>query len=276
MEALNENVMRFVGKHPSLSIDEGGVVAGAVYSRKEAVVIDTLFFPEDAKKIRRYLEEKGFVIRGVINTHSDADHVWGNQFFGAVQIIAHEKTLSLMKKQGTELLRSAKKSFSSLKNVSQVFPTQTYTETFRLSVGEIPLVLYHMPGHTSDSSIVHLPQQKILFAGDVVIELPFVKFDSRKLLESLHKIKKMDVDIIVQGHGSVCGKKKIQSDISYLESIRKLVQEQIDSGITEGQIQGIPLEECLSEPRKSLPRDYAESIHHANLEQIRRELTNIS
>ncbi|MFW9855081.1 MAG: MBL fold metallo-hydrolase [Candidatus Thorarchaeota archaeon] len=276
MGVLPENVMRFVGKHPSISIDEGGVVAGAVYSKKEAIVIDTLLFPEDTKKIREVLEKRGLVITGVINTHSDADHVWGNQFFGSVEIIAHEKTLSLMKEQGTELLRSAKKSFPSLKNTYQVFPTKTYMETLRLSVGEIPLVLYHMPGHTSDSSIVHLPQRKVLFAGDVVIELPFVKYDCKKLLESLHKIQKMDVDIIVQGHGPVCGKEKIQSDISYLESIRKLVREQIDTGIPGGQFPGITLEECLSEPRKSLPADYARTIHPVNLEQIRRELMTVS
>jgi glyoxylase-like metal-dependent hydrolase (beta-lactamase superfamily II) len=191
VDALPDNVMRFVGKHASISIDEGGVVAGAVYSKKEAIVIDTLFFPEDVKRITRFLEGRNLIVKTVVNTHWDVDHVLGNQFFGSVEIIAHDKTLSLMNTNGKEVLKSAKKSFPELEEVYQVLPTKTFSDTHQLVIGESSLVLQHMPGHTSDSTIVYLPKEKLLFAGDVVIDLPFIKNDGQKLLESLYKISRM-------------------------------------------------------------------------------------
>ncbi len=42
MVLLPENVTRFIGTYPALSIDDEGVDAGAVYSRKKAIVIYTL------------------------------------------------------------------------------------------------------------------------------------------------------------------------------------------------------------------------------------------
>lgn len=272
MEALPENVKRFVGTHPSLSIDEGGVVAGAVYSGKKAFVIDTLLFPDDAKRIRSFLEKRNLIAEAIINTHWDADHVWGNQFFGSIEIIAHENTYALMKTHGNKLLQSAKKSFPSLEEVYQVLPTNTFSDTLQLFIGETPLILHHMPGHTPDSSVIFLPEEKILFAGDAVIELPFIKYDGTKILESLGKISRMDIDIIIQGHGPICGKEKIQGDTYYLEITRKLVQEHIDSGKTEEQLVEISLDECLLEPRINLPKDYTTYIHPANLIKLRKEL----
>jgi cyclase len=272
VDALPDNVMRFVGKHASISIDEGGVVAGAVYSKKEAIVIDTLFFPEDVKRITRFLEGRNLIVKTVVNTHWDVDHVLGNQFFGSVEIIAHDKTLSLMNTNGKEVLKSAKKSFPELEEVYQVLPTKTFSDTHQLVIGESSLVLQHMPGHTSDSTIVYLPKEKLLFAGDVVIDLPFIKNDGQKLLESLYKISRMDINIIIQGHGPICGKDKVQSDIRYLETTRKMVQEQIDSGKMKDQLEEISLSECLDEPRKNLPKAYERYIHPENLIKLRNEL----
>jgi cyclase len=63
------------------------------------VVIDT---QSDLAHARRMIELFGSVWtampRRVINTHEDADHVWGNQLFGGAEIIAHRSVHDRMKK----------------------------------------------------------------------------------------------------------------------------------------------------------------------------------
>ncbi len=58
------------------------VTAGAITGPQWAVVIDTLALPEETREMRDFLEDDlGIPVRYVINTHSHADHSWGNCFF---------------------------------------------------------------------------------------------------------------------------------------------------------------------------------------------------
>ncbi|MFX0184528.1 MAG: hypothetical protein ACFE95_15715 [Candidatus Hodarchaeota archaeon] len=82
----------------------------------------------------------------------------------------------------------------------------------------------------------------------------------------------MDIDIIIQEYGAICRKEKVQGDINYLETTRKLAQEQFDSGKPEEHLAEISLEECLLEPRMNLPADYSTYIHPAHLVKMRKEL----
>jgi len=66
------------------------VTAGAVIGPNWAVVIDTLSMPEETLEIRDFIEQELSVpVRYIINTHSHADHAWGNCFFPGTTVISH-------------------------------------------------------------------------------------------------------------------------------------------------------------------------------------------
>ena len=66
------------------------VTAGVVLTSAGAVLIDTLLYPEESQRIRRFVETGlGCEIVYVINTHFHADHTTGTCFFPGAQVISH-------------------------------------------------------------------------------------------------------------------------------------------------------------------------------------------
>ena len=77
------------------------VNAGAVIGPNWAVVIDTLALPEETLAIRDFIEQDLNVpVRYVINTHSHADHAWGNCFFPGSIVVGHSLCRQLLNSDG--------------------------------------------------------------------------------------------------------------------------------------------------------------------------------
>ncbi len=75
-------------------------------------------------------------------------------------------------------------------------------------VGSLSVV--HLPGHTPGEIALYHPARRILFSGDSVVErkgaltVPGAKFawDLPKAVESLARIRSLDVDLLLPGHGA--------------------------------------------------------------------------
>ena len=58
------------------------VTAGVIVGPQWSVLIDTLAMPEETLAMRSFIEDDlRAPVRYIINTHSHADHSWGNCFF---------------------------------------------------------------------------------------------------------------------------------------------------------------------------------------------------
>jgi cyclase len=129
------------------------VNAGAVIGPNWAVLIDTLALPEETLAIRNFIEQELNVpVRYVINTHSHADHAWGNCFFPGSMVIGHPLCRQLLDTQGRVYLEDARSGNLSLRNVKIVLPEVTFSEgELNLRVGKKTLTLFHLPGHSVDN-----------------------------------------------------------------------------------------------------------------------------
>ena len=88
------------------------VNAGAVIGPSWAVLIDTLALPEETLAIRDFIEQELNVpVRYVINTHSHADHAWGNCFLPGSMVIAHPLCRQILEKlpDGPTSVRAARR-----------------------------------------------------------------------------------------------------------------------------------------------------------------------
>jgi cyclase len=209
-----------------------------------------------------------------VNSHWHWDHTAGNQiFYESKRIISHSLCLDLMHKLTWD---DFNKDLEEVDKIRTVYPNETIEDGSVLALGDLEVEFIHTPGHTPDSIVAYLKNERVIVAGDTVMELPYLWFgDSLTLIDSLRSLKAASAGkVIVQGHGGTCGTEKLDSDIRYVEGIRKRVAEYISSGKTTKEVvQLIPLSECLPRERlKGLPEAYGE-FHSGNLEKLCGEFT---
>lgn len=213
--------------------------AGLVDAPRGLTAIDALFIPP---MTRAFLDQARRVspnpMQRLIDTHHHVDHTLGNQFFREVDIIAHELTRAEMVRVGLpfERITAAAPQFApQLHDIELTLPTVTYQERMRVYCGQRVLELRHLePAHTIDDTLIYLPDDKILFAGDVaffyVTPLAF-EGNISGWVRVAQQILQMDVERIVPGHGPIGGKAELRLMIDYLTLIREQARESYERGI---------------------------------------------
>lgn len=249
------------------------VTAGVIAGPQWAVVIDTLATPEETLAIREYIEhELSLQVRYVINTHYHADHTWGNCFFPGATIISHALCRELMREKGIPSLETAKKQNAALRQVKIVLPHLTFENgEMNLRVGKKNVILSQAMGHSSDGISALVEEDRILFAGDAFMPLPYiVDGNINELAASIKKIGKMGLENIVQGHGDIILRGEIEAavkeNLAYLSAIRKAVRVALKRKAPLEYLDEVGIEEC-SKSRVYLG-GLAESLHRRNLRAL--------
>jgi glyoxylase-like metal-dependent hydrolase (beta-lactamase superfamily II) len=207
-------------------------------------MIDTPQKPSDAARWKEEIAKRGEV-RYIINTEPHADHVTCNYLFPGT-VISHQKTREAlegsmmgvsMERLNLEFAKAIDPEGAPLLEDYQLrLPTITFTHRLYLYLGEHSFELTHLPGHTPGEIAVYLPSEKVVFASDSVFSrvqtwlheaLPF------EWLESLQKIEALDVDLIVPGHGEVCGKDYLKEQKAFIEEWIEVVRKAIDQGLSQ-------------------------------------------
>jgi cyclase len=249
------------------------VTAGAVTGPSWAVVIDTLALPEETNAMRAFIEEDlGVPVRYVINTHYHADHSWGNCFFPGATVVGHALSRKIMLEKGPASLESAKRTTPAFKPVKIVAPHLTFDEgNLVLRVGKKNIILTHTPGHSRDGISALIEEDRVLFAGDAFLPLPYiVDGDPEDLINTIKKIGKMGLENIVQGHGDIVLRGEIddavKENLAYLAAIRKLVRAALKKRNPLDALALIDIESC-GKSRVYLG-GLAQELHRRNLRYL--------
>lgn len=253
------------------------VTAGAVVGPNWAVVIDTLALPEETLQIRNYIErELGFPVRYVINTHYHADHSWGNCFFPGATVIAHTLCRQRLATQGQAALHEARKQNSGLRRVKIVLPHLVFDDGFLiLRVGKKTLTMFPLPGPCSDNIGILVEEDRVLFAGDAFMPLPYiVDGNIDDMVLSLKKISKMGLENIIPGHGDIVLRGEIdgaiKENLAYLSAIRKVVRKASRRRYPLDTLRRVGVEECGKS--RVLIGGLAEELHRRNLRGLYTQL----
>jgi glyoxylase-like metal-dependent hydrolase (beta-lactamase superfamily II) len=260
------------------------VNAGAVIGPSWAVLIDTLAMPDETLEIRDFIEQDLNVpVRYVVNTHSHADHAWGTCFFPGAIVIGHKLCREFLHEKGRAYLLEAQKSGQTFRNVRIVLPEITFNEgEFNLRVGKKNLSLFHLPfhlpGHCADNIGVLVEEDRVLFAGDAAMPLPYiVDGDIDELTSSLKFIGKMGLENIVQGHGDIVLRGEIEGyvkdNLTYLSVIRKIVRKASRRKYPQEALDLATVEECGKS--RVLIGGLASELHRRNLRALYRHLYGI-
>ena len=154
---------------------EGDPNTGVVIGDDAVMVIDTQATPVMAQDvIRRIREVTDKPIQYVVMSHYHAVRVLGASAYQAQHIIASQDTRDLIVERGAQDMKSEIERFPRLFQAVETIPGLTWpTLTFKgemtLWLGSLEVKLMQVGrGHTKGDTIVWLPQQKILFSGDLV------------------------------------------------------------------------------------------------------------
>ena len=187
-------------------------------------------------------------------------------------------------KKGPELekvkveLELRKKQMETIQKEKVGLPQITFEKKIEIHLRVQPVVLLYLgPGHTNGDIIVHFPQEKVLYVGDLLFTngwVPRLDGDARASvncwLNIFEKVAEMDVDRIISGHGEVVDKEefiKVSKVFSeYLTDIKAEVKRYIERGAS--------LEEIKDELRllKYQHMGMAEILLPWNIEGVYREL----
>lgn len=250
------------------------VNAGLVVTRQGGVLIDTLPFPAETRQMRNYIDrlcDAG--IKYVVITQSAADHVYGAYLFPDAELLAHELTRARLQKSGAQMLRQAKVDTPALQEVQLRLPRVVFDEEMVVRVGNKSVHVIHAPGPAPDTCVVHVPEEKVLFTGDLMMHIPMItqpQCDIDTYTESLGKLHDLNLEVIVQGHGDILLRGEVTSSIDttirYLTSIVDWAQETAarrgtladlsQKGPTHFGVSTIPMGEMVT------------AIHQANLHHL--------
>ena len=249
------------------------VTAGVVAGPQWAVVIDTLALPDETLAIREFIERELTVpVRYVINTHYHADHAWGNCFFPGATVVAHAKCRDLLLERGEPSLESAKKQNPALRQVKIVPPQMTFLDgEMTLRVGKKNLIIAPAYGHSEDGISVLVEEDRILFAGDSFMPIPYiVDGDIDENIASIKRVARMGLENIVQGHGDIILRGEIDAavkeNLNYLTTIKKSVRSIARKKNAEELLEEITIESC-GKSRVYLG-GLARSLHERNLHAL--------
>ena len=155
---------------------EGDPNTGIIIGDDSVMVIDTQATPVMAQDvIRRIREVTDKPIKYVLLSHYHAVRVLGASAYGAEHIIASEDTRDLIVERGQFDKDSEIGRFPRLfQNVESVpdgltWPTMTFNQKMTLWLGKLEVQILQLGrGHTKGDTVAWLPQEKILFSGDLV------------------------------------------------------------------------------------------------------------
>lgn len=214
-----------------------GANVGFCISDDGVVLIDTPMLPDDARawlaEIRKRTDQE---IKYIINTDHHRGHILGNQYFPTARVIAHEFAWKNMNSYGdsfrTRLLNLYRDRMPEAveewkRDLRIIKPELTFVDRTILFKGDKEIHLIPVGGHTQATTVVYLPNEKILFAGDLVVtdRPPFLsQGDTKEWLYALTYLRKMRYDILVPGHGEATGKEATEKMSEFLRLVRRKVR----------------------------------------------------
>ena len=197
--------------------------------------------------------------------------------FCPAKCIAHEYCRRTLAKYGQQILRADQAQNPELAQVRVKLPEVVFERgTLSLHVGKKTITLLHTPGHSSDSISIYVREDKVLFAGDLVMPVPYIVGGDRQAMRaSLQQISDLALDNIVQGHGSVLLRGEIpealETSYQYLDTIEQEVQEALDRGLPKSALNAA---RCRAVPQ--VPHSaqwHGRALHQNNLVHLYDELS---
>jgi len=214
--------------------------AGLVTGDRTSLLVDTLFdlrLTGEMLEAMRHVTPAAERIDTVINTHANGDHCYGNALVGDSAIIASARCAEEMAQlppsamagfvraaptlgPGGDFLARIFAPFS-FDDIETALPTETFEGRLELSVADRPVTLLEVgPAHTAGDVVVHLPDDGVVFTGDILFHggHPIVWAGPvANWVAACDRVLQLDASVIVPGHGPLATPSAVADLKGYFE-----------------------------------------------------------
>lgn len=224
--------------------------AGLVVGEGTSLLVDTLF---DLHLTREMLDAmaprtRGAEISTVVNTHANGDHCYGNQLVDGAEIVASRAAaeemvevppamLDALNRDEGELGALFRRFFGAFdfSGIDVALPTRTFEGRLDLSVGGRLIELIEVgPAHTRGDVIVHVPEARTVFTGDILFigGTPIVWAGPlSRWVAACDLILGLDAEVVVPGHGPVTDASGVVAVRDYLSFVEQQATECFHAGM---------------------------------------------
>jgi cyclase len=234
LEEVADGIFAYIQPDGSWWINNTGFLAGP----QGVISIDSC---STERRTRAYQEAIATVtaapVRAVVNTHHHGDHTFGNCMFPGAAIVAQERARAEAIAFGPprELPFWDGPDWG---NLTLDPPFVTFTDEIAVHAGGLRAQVRHVgtAAHTSNDSIVWIPEHSVLFAGDLIFNggTPFLLMGSvAGAIEALEQVvQPLGAATIVPGHGAVFGgTAPIDATLGYLRFVLDVAERAAAAGL---------------------------------------------
>jgi glyoxylase-like metal-dependent hydrolase (beta-lactamase superfamily II) len=203
---------------------------------REVMLVDAQLTKTSAEKVLQQIRETKKPLSVIYVTHEHADHFLGLEVFKedypGVRIIANSAVVDRVNKVYQEKVDKWKKILGS-GAISQVVAIEKFDgNSIEFENSQIEL-LKDVQGDTDENTMLWIPEQRILIAGDVLFNNMHVytaETDSKargKWLNSINKIRELKPSVVIPGHSKVGAPLDASSAVGFTENYLLVFEEEL-------------------------------------------------
>lgn len=251
--------------------------AGLILDGEHVMFVDSLW---DLKLTREMLAGARAIVDAdpelLFNTHSDGDHVWGNELFPSAKIISTTTAKDLMTLDPPKSLRAMQRGgnalgvlgrlplpligprdFGSLprlplkemghemapfdwSGISLTLPAETFDGQTTITVGARNVELIEVgPAHTMGDAVAFLPDVKVCFAADILFigGTPIMWAGPiSSWRKALDTVSSLGAETFVPGHGPICTQAEVDQLRDYFAWVEIEALPKLERGVAPAKV----------------------------------------
>ncbi|MFB5192529.1 MBL fold metallo-hydrolase [Alicyclobacillus fastidiosus] len=218
----------------------------AIAGSNRTLLVDAGNSPKHAELFLKQLQTLDIQGDLLVLTHHDWDHVFGLGTF-KMPVIAHSSTRDEIKKmqllswtdaaleqrvkeksQTSFSAENIKRELGVERDVTLTLPEITFATRMMVDLGGITCWIEHVGGdHASDSTVVYIPEEKVLFVGDAMYANTMDwSYTTEETLKLVQKLEQYDVErCFLSHHDTPLTKAEYQHALFVLKATATIVQE---------------------------------------------------
>jgi glyoxylase-like metal-dependent hydrolase (beta-lactamase superfamily II) len=229
--------------------------AGLVTGDHTSLLVDTLFdlrLTGEMLEAMRHVTPAAERIDTVVNTHANGDHCYGNALVADSPIIASARCAEEMAQLPPSAMAGVMRAVPTLgpggdflarifapftfDDIETALPTETFEGRLELSVADRPVTLLEVgPAHTAGDVVVHLPDDGVVFTGDILFHggHPIVWAGPvANWVAACDRVLQLDASVIVPGHGPLAAPSAVADLKVYFEFLTTEARLRHDAGMS--------------------------------------------